>query len=53
MTFRTGVQTEAELVDLTSNQNLTYTVEAQIIRNGSDVPGIVYKRWNVTVPYGK
>lgn len=47
-----SVQTEAELVDLTSNQNLTYTVEGQIIRNGSDVPGIVYKRWNVTVPYG-
>lgn len=44
-----NVQTEAELVSITSNHNLTYTIEGQRIRNGSGVPGIVYKRWNVTV----
>jgi len=47
-----NVRTEAEVVSINSAHNLTYTVQGQSIRNGSDVPGIIYKRWNVTVPQG-
>lgn len=47
-----SVDTEVEVVNISGDHNLTYTQHGQSIRNGSAVPGIVYKRWNVTAPGG-